>query len=218
MKTFKRVFNPINSMAKGKEDQELNAIILSTLEQYESLPPDKKIKLLKELREGKIGLADIVADYSFYSRDPTEVAKGLLGATLVRYYDSGKVEIGLITEVDAWDTPVKKSQEECYGQNPGGIYLYDSPRGEIFAITSHKEGKMGVVAIRNVKIRDKNISVSKIRKYFGIDKSFDKKYIDTGQLFILRPQFNIEKIGFKIKETPAKDNEKHVARYKLIKK
>lgn len=161
-------------------------------------------------------LSYIKPDFGFYAQRPESVARGLIGAEIVRVMDDTVIN-GIITSVDAWPEPVKESQNEGYYQLPGNIYLYKGGYGKTyFAITAHESSGKGVVRIEKMIIPEENreVPTSKIMDEFLLN-GMDKKYINQIGLVILRNPLDP---SYKVKEILPKPNEKFSVRYTMVKR
>jgi len=97
---------------------------------------------------------------SFYSNDPKEVAKNLLGKVLVNETEEGIVK-GIIVETEAYygeKDPAshaykgKTKRAKIMWEKPGTSYVYFTyGKHYLFNVVADKEGKAGAVLIRAVE-------------------------------------------------------------------
>lgn len=96
---------------------------------------------------------------SFYSRDTAEVAKGLLGKTLVRRLD-GRDLGGVIVETEAYYSDKdpasrayqgRKSYNEAMFGPPGRLFIYNVHRYWMLNLVAHTPGNVGAVLIRAIE-------------------------------------------------------------------
>jgi DNA-3-methyladenine glycosylase len=94
--------------------------------------------------------------HDFYARDPAEVARALLGKTLVRKLDSDRLE-GVIVETEAYygeGDPAsrafkgRKSYNEVMWGEPGHLFVYNVHRYWMLNLVAHDPGGAGGVLIR----------------------------------------------------------------------
>jgi len=92
----------------------------------------------------------------FYERDPAEVARALLGKTLVRRLGGGRVG-GTIVEAEAYyglDDPAsraykgRKSYNDVMWGEPGRLFIYNVHRYWMLNFVAHEPGGVGGVLIR----------------------------------------------------------------------
>lgn len=92
----------------------------------------------------------------FYARDTTEVARDLLGKTLVRRLGGESLE-GLIVETEAYygvDDPAsrahrgRKRYNAVMFEEPGRLFIYNVHRYWMLNFVAHEPGKVGAVLIR----------------------------------------------------------------------
>jgi len=92
----------------------------------------------------------------FYERDPADVARGLLGKTLVRKLGSERLE-GVIVETEAYygeGDPASrafkglKSYNEVMWGEPGRLFIYNVHRYWMLNFVAHEPGGVGGVLIR----------------------------------------------------------------------
>jgi len=94
--------------------------------------------------------------YGFYERDPAEVARALLGKTLVRRLGSDRLE-GIIVETEAYygeGDPASrafkglKSYNEVMWGEPGRLFVYNVHRYWMLNFVAHRPGSVGGILIR----------------------------------------------------------------------
>jgi DNA-3-methyladenine glycosylase len=94
----------------------------------------------------------------FYLRDPSEVAKDLLGKHLVRKWKRGSLE-GMIVETEAYygsEDPAsrayngKKNYNQMMWGDPGRVFIYNVHRYWMFNIVSHLPNEVGAVLLRAI--------------------------------------------------------------------
>ena len=92
----------------------------------------------------------------FYERDPADVARGLLGKTLVRKLGSERPEV-VIVETEAYygeEDPASrafkglKSYNEVMWGEPGRLFIYNVHRYWMLNFVAHEPGGVGGVLIR----------------------------------------------------------------------
>ena len=92
----------------------------------------------------------------FYARDPAEVARALLGKTMVRRLGSDRLE-GIIVETEAYygeGDPASrafkglKSYNEVMWGEPGRLFVYNVHRYWMLNFVAHEPGGVGGVLIR----------------------------------------------------------------------
>ncbi len=94
--------------------------------------------------------------HDFYARDPAEVARALLGKTLVRRLSSDRLE-GVIVETEAYygeGDPASRAFKGLKGYNeamwgePGRLFVYNVHRYWMLNFVAHEPGGVGGVLIR----------------------------------------------------------------------
>ena len=94
----------------------------------------------------------------FYLRDPSEVAKDLLGKYLVRKWKQGSLK-GMIVETEAYygsEDPAsrayngKKNYNQMMWGDPGRVFIYNVHRYWMFNIVSHLPKEVGAVLLRAI--------------------------------------------------------------------
>lgn len=128
--------------------------------------------------------------YSFYEKHVVEVAKDLLGKTLV--FGGFK---GIITETEAYrgaddqaSHAYRKTKRSEIMFGPAGIVYVYMIYGMYycFNIVTESEGNPGAVLIRGLKLRDINLNgPGKICKHLGIDKNHNGIDLTTKEDFYL---------------------------------
>ena len=96
---------------------------------------------------------------AFYERDPAEVARSLLGKTLVRRLGGDRLE-GIIVETEAYygeGDPasraykgVKNYNEVMWGE-PGRLFVYNVHKYWMLNFVAHKPGEVGGVLVRAIE-------------------------------------------------------------------
>ncbi len=177
------------------------------------------VHIAKLLVEGDIKVANTeaeryakVPDKAFYSRDPSDVARELVGSLLIRYTLAGPI-VGQIEATRAFHAPAREEQVEAYSRDPGSIYYFNSRRGAIFAISAHPEKEVGVVSITQVSMGTTILSATKLLDTFDIPPSWDKLHINSDQFEIKRSSYDCSLIGRKIKIVPGKEEDSWSAEY-----
>ena len=94
--------------------------------------------------------------HDFYERDPAEVARALLGKTLIRRLGSDRLE-GIIVETEAYygeGDPASRAFKGRKGYNevmwgePGRLFVYNVHRYWMLNFVAHEPGGVGGVLIR----------------------------------------------------------------------
>lgn len=132
----------------------------------------------------------------FYQRDVLLVAKDLLGKTLVRRFDNGKVESYIISEVEAYRGEQDAACHAHKGRTPRTEVMYHSG-GSIYVYLIYgmywmlnfvcgKKNEPQAVLIRGVE----NISgPGRLGKHLKLDKSFyGESLIDSGRIWLENTQ------------------------------
>ena len=107
----------------------------------------------------------------FY-KDVKEVARSLVGATIVRIKSPGNVEAGMITEVGAYDKNGDTSDFKLSEAEPGTVKIWkSSQRGGygIACIAAHPEGEFGYIALFGATISNQPIGMKDIVDRFGFE-------------------------------------------------
>ena len=166
-----------------------------------------------ELSEEDLLLFD--DEREFYAQKPEIVAKGLIGANIIRT-TGDKMIAGIVTGIDAWPTPVHERQRAAYSQEPGNVYIYSSPYGKFFAITAHEPQGTGVVRIKQVTFPSSEIEISSsnIVNEFSL-ADMHGKYVNGSDLFIMRMSLDP---SYEIREIRPKAKDKFSAEYKAVRK
>ncbi len=125
---------------------------------------------------------------SFYDRPTVEVARALLGQTLVRRFADGRVFSGAIVEVEAYtaDDPAchafggRKQRCEVMFGPPGFAYVYFIyGMYHCLNVVTESDGIAGAVLIRAIddsapSVREsKTNGPGKLCRYLGIDREFN---------------------------------------------
>jgi len=86
-----------------------------------------------------------------FSRNPSRVAKDLVGKTLVVYKSPTDIEVlGILTDVDAYENPMVERDQHVFTQKPGIISVFASRRGPIPVITAHSNSGTGLITLRKM--------------------------------------------------------------------
>ena len=97
--------------------------------------------------------------HDFYARDPAEVARALLGKTLVRRLGSDRLE-GVIVETEAYygeGDPASrafkglKSYNEVMWGEPGRLFVYNVHRYWMLNFVAHRPGGVGGILVRAIE-------------------------------------------------------------------
>ncbi|MFH2110094.1 MAG: DNA-3-methyladenine glycosylase [Candidatus Bathyarchaeota archaeon] len=101
----------------------------------------------------------LVLKQGFYARDPADVARALLGKTLVRRLGSERLE-GVIVETEAYygeGDPAsrafkgRKSYNKVMWGEPGRLFVYNVHRYWMLNFIAHRPGGVGGVLIRAIE-------------------------------------------------------------------
>lgn len=141
----------------------------------------------------------------FFTRDVLEVAPELLGKSLVRKFDDGRIEKFLITEVEAYRGEEDLACHACKGRTPrteimyheGGkiyVYLIYGMYWMLNVVTSVNNIPQAVL-IRGLKGFD---GPGKLTKKLFIDKSFYGEDLFSNQRLWIESDLNSDDIKFKI--------------------
>ena len=96
---------------------------------------------------------------SFYSRDPTVVARGLLGKRLVRILNGEALE-GTIVETEAYygaEDPAsrafhgRKNYNRLMWGEPGRVFIYNVHKYWMLNVVAHEPDEIGAVLIRAIE-------------------------------------------------------------------
>ncbi len=153
-----------------------------------------------------------IPDKAFYSRDPNDVARELVGSLIIRYTLAGPI-VGQIEGTRAFHAPAREDQVEAYSRSPGSIYYFNSRRGPIFAMSAHAENELGVISITQVVMGTTIFSATRLFDAFDIPVSWDKLHINSEQLEIKRSPYDAALVGRKIKIIPGKPDDSWSAEY-----
>jgi len=97
--------------------------------------------------------------HGFYARDPAEVARALLGKTLVRRLGGDRLE-GVIVETEAYYGEYdpasrafkgRKSYNEVMWGEPGRLFVYNVHRYWMLNFVAHRPGGVGGVLVRAIE-------------------------------------------------------------------
>lgn len=90
-------------------------------------------------------------DKTFWERNPSVVAKDLVYRPILQFYGTKNVKIhGILTEVDAYNSPIIEKDDHLFTQEPGKIGIFGSRRGAIPVITAHIKGGKGLITLREL--------------------------------------------------------------------
>jgi DNA-3-methyladenine glycosylase len=98
-------------------------------------------------------------EHDFYERDPADVARALLGKTLVRRLGSDRLE-GVIVETEAYygeGDPASrafkglKSYNDVMWGDPGRLFVYNVHRYWMLNFVAHRPGGVGGVLVRAIE-------------------------------------------------------------------
>ncbi|MEA1965599.1 MAG: DNA-3-methyladenine glycosylase [Candidatus Aerophobetes bacterium] len=153
---------------------------------------------------------------SFYSKDPKEVARDLLGKILINETEEGTVK-GRIVETEAYygeKDPAshayrgKTGRTEIMWGKPGIAYVYFTyGKYYLFNVVAHKEGEAGAVLIRAVEPME-GISLMQKRRGKKEIKGLTKGPAKLTQSFKIDNKENgidLTKGNFRIEEREEKD-------------
>jgi len=82
----------------------------------------------------------------FWTRDPTDVAKELVGSYIFINDFGHPSAVEYITETRAWNKSLTK-RDGLWTQEPGTIGYFPSRGGPILSITAHEKEKQGLVTV-----------------------------------------------------------------------
>jgi hypothetical protein len=154
----------------------------------------------------------------FWARNSKQVARDLVMKPIFDY--TGFMDIlsrGILTEVDAFDGPIREKDSHLFSQEPGTLGVFASRRGAIPVITAHANGRTGLVTLRAVVSGEDKYGPTQISDMLGLDQCSGKLVGNESGLYIGESGIDYQKEGIRVvNEIPNGSPENRVAYWKAV--
>lgn len=142
-------------------------------------------------------------DTSFFQDSAANVARNLIGRTLVRELPGGKHLLATIREVAAWQG-AEKTSAQTIRYHPGIIGISNRYGHNLIDIGTGYMGRPSCVTLAGIYTPDEVIEgPGKVSKYLAIDSDCDSMPINNDVLWIGGQGVNSEQVLQRLKQAPA---------------
>jgi hypothetical protein len=155
----------------------------------------------------------------FWTRNPKKVAKDLVMSGIFDYRSMSYINSGVILEADAWDEAIRETDAELFSIAPGSMGAFSSRRGAIPVITSHANGKTGLITLRKIVMGEETLGPKAICERFGFGEVSGSKVGTTESgLYVVQNALPLPEGYNVVDSVPKGSPENRVAYFKLGRK